>query len=137
MEKQVNYSTSIIELSNAKKPVNPDAILKVFSDDDLKAIYQTVHIFPKLNARGLMNQTHIPQTGMYRKLSWMLDNGIISGEEYFNEKAMKTEMRFSPVIDTIKIRVDKDFKTRVKFTLIADKNKDILDFEKVSVEEAT
>src|SRR3990172_4646353 len=74
----MNIKTDIINSSIAEKPLQPKALLEMLADPDLFSLWQSIRSGETV-PRKIMAITRIPQTTVYRKLTWLLDNGIIRG----------------------------------------------------------
>jgi len=78
MERKMNIKTSLINSSLANKPLEPTKILQMIADPDLLGIWKAIRD-GSITTKEIMLKTMIPQTTLYRKLSWLLDNGIVKG----------------------------------------------------------
>lgn len=110
--------SSIINSSLEYHPVVESAIPTVLVDDVMKKIYMLTQWQP-MKASDLMKAGNIAQTSIYRKLSWMLDNGIIKGKIAFN--GYKYEVTFHPVIDKIRMTF-KNGKSSIRVWLIEEQS---------------
>lgn len=74
----MNTNTSLINSSLAKNNLDTKSILQMIADPDLLSIWQAIRD-GKIIAKQIQLKTLIPQTTLYRKLSWLLDKGIVKG----------------------------------------------------------
>lgn len=109
--------TSILELSKCEKPLDESAIPKMIATRDLFKIYQAIQQ-EVTNAKGVMRITGLPQTTVYRKLTWLLQKGIIKGKIRF--AGDNNEVQFFPVIHRISIDMNGLTKPSVKVILYGD-----------------
>ena len=107
-------NSSIINSSLQPKDIDEDALCEMLGNEECRKIYLCIQESPKI-ARHIMLATNIPNTTLYRKLTWLLDKGLIGGMiQKHSKKRQSDRVLFYPVIKSIKIDFDS---TGVKKTI--------------------
>ncbi|MGI0041688.1 MAG: helix-turn-helix domain-containing protein [Nitrosopumilaceae archaeon] len=90
-------------------------ILEAFGDDDKKEILTALLEQPRIVSEVLCI-CNIPQTSGYRKINWLIDNGLLTTRGFITTPDGKRVNKYIPVFENIKINIVKN-KVTVKVQL--------------------
>jgi len=87
----MNTSTALVNSSLVNRPLQPKSLLTMIAEPDLFSIGQAIRA-GEVTPRGIMVRTNIPQTTLYRKITWLLDNGIIKGIVKYQDNTYRVKV---------------------------------------------
>ena len=90
-------------------------ILEAFGDDDKKQML-TALLEQPLIISEVLSICNIPQTSGYRKINWLIDNGLLTIDGFITTSDGKRVNKYIPVFENIKINIVKN-KVTVKVQL--------------------
>ena len=90
-------------------------ILEAFGDDDKKQML-TALLEQPLIISEVLSICNIPQTSGYRKINWLIDNGLLTIHGFITTSDGKRVNKYIPVFENIKINIVKN-KVTVKVQL--------------------
>ena len=93
-------------------------ILEAFGDEDKKQILTGLLEQPLIISE-VLTICNIPQTSGYRKINWLIDNGLLTTHGFITTADGKRVNKYTPVFENIKINIVKN-----KVTVKAQLNKE-------------
>jgi len=93
-------------------------ILEAFGDEDKKQILTGLLEQPLIISE-VLTICNIPQTSGYRKINWLIDNGLLTTHGFITTGDGKRVNKYTPVFENIKINIVKN-----KVTVKAQLNKE-------------
>lgn len=99
----MNKSSSVINISLQQRDIDKSAILQMLADNQTKSLYILIAEKPRI-ASELRYIANIPLTSLYRKLTWLLDKGLIRGMT--NKQGGYTKITFYTIISKAIIRFE-------------------------------
>ena len=90
-------------------------VLEAFGDDDRKEILTALLEQPRIIS-DVLSICNIPQTSGYRKINWLIDNGLLTTHGFITTHEGKRVNKYIPVFENIKINIVKN-KVTVKVQL--------------------
>lgn len=90
-------------------------ILEAFGDEDKKRILIALLEEPRVVSE-VLSICNVPQTSGYRKINWLIDNGLLTTHGFITTNDGKRVNKYTPVFENIKINIVKD-KVTVKVQL--------------------
>lgn len=93
-------------------------ILEAFGDEDKKQILTGLLEQPRIISE-VLTICNIPQTSGYRKINWLIDNGLLTTHGFITTGDGKRVNKYTPVFENIKINIVKN-----KVTVKAQLNKE-------------
>jgi len=93
-------------------------ILEAFGDDDKKKILTTLLEQPRIVSE-VLNICNLPQTSGYRKINWLIDNGLLATHSFITTTDGKRVNKYVPVFENVKINIVKN-----KVTITVQLNKE-------------
>src|SRR5574338_949246 len=69
---------SILNAAYQSRDLNKDALKEMLRDEQKRIIFMAVKNQPMVT-REIMKRTKLAQTSAYRKIRWLLENGILQG----------------------------------------------------------
>ena len=97
--------SAIINMSLQQKELDNDAIIKMLGDEQAKTIYLLISQKPRV-ASELRKETNIPSTTLYRKLTWLLEKGLVRG--MIQQRSHYTKILLYPIIESVVINFSKE-----------------------------
>ncbi len=93
-------------------------ILEAFGDDDKKQILTALLEQPRIISE-VLTICNVPQTSGYRKINWLIDNGLLTTRSFITTSDGKRVNKYMPVFENIKINIVKN-----KVTVTVQLNKE-------------
>ena len=93
-------------------------ILEAFGDDDKKQILTALLEQPRIVSE-VLSICNIPQTSGYRKINWLIDNGLLATHGFITTPDGKRVNKYIPIFENIKINIVKN-----KVTVTVQLNKE-------------
>jgi len=93
-------------------------ILEAFGDDDKKKILTALLEQPRIISE-VLNICNLPQTSGYRKINWLIDNGLLATHSFITTTDGKRVNKYVPVFENVKINIVKN-----KVTITVQLNKE-------------
>ncbi|MEX0911746.1 MAG: transcriptional regulator [Nitrosopumilaceae archaeon] len=82
-------------------------ILEAFGDEDKKRILTALLEEPRIISE-VLSICNIPQTSGYRKINWLIDNGLLITHGFITTNDGKRVNKYIPVFENIKINIVKN-----------------------------
>lgn len=82
-------------------------ILEAFGDEDKKRILIALLEEPRVISE-VLSICNVPQTSGYRKINWLIDNGLLTTHGFITTNDGKRVNKYTPVFENIKINIVKD-----------------------------
>ncbi len=82
-------------------------ILEAFGDEDKKRILIALLEEPRVVSE-VLSICNVPQTSGYRKINWLIDNGLLTTHGFITTNDGKRVNKYTPVFENIKINIVKD-----------------------------
>ena len=82
-------------------------ILEAFGDEDKKQILTALLKEPRIISE-VLTICNVPQTSGYRKINWLIDNGLLTTHGFITTNDGKRVNKYTPVFENIKINIVKD-----------------------------
>ena len=82
-------------------------ILEAFGDEDKKQILTALLEEPRIISE-VLSICKVPQTSGYRKINWLIDNGLLTTCGFITTNDGKRVSKYTPVFENIKINIVKN-----------------------------
>lgn len=82
-------------------------ILEAFGDDDKKQILTALLGQPHIVSE-VLSMCNLPQTSGYRKINWLIDNGLLTTHSFITTSDGKRVNKYMPVFENVKINIVKN-----------------------------
>lgn len=82
-------------------------ILEAFGDDDKKRILTALLEQPRIISE-VLSICSLPQTSGYRKINWLIDNGLLTTHSFITTADGKRVNKYMPVFENVKIHIVKN-----------------------------
>jgi len=93
-------------------------ILEAFGDEDKKQILTGLLEQPRIISE-VLSICNLPQTSGYRKINWLIDNGLLATHSFITTADGKRVNKYIPVFENVKINIMKN-----KVTIAVQLNKE-------------
>ena len=82
-------------------------ILEAFGDEDKKQILTALLEEPRIISE-VLSICNVPQTSGYRKINWLIDNGLLTVHDFITTNDGKRVNKYTPIFENIKINIVKN-----------------------------
>lgn len=82
-------------------------ILEAFGDEDKKQILTALLEEPRIISE-VLSICNVPQTSGYRKINWLIDNGLLTSHGFITTNDGKRVNKYTPIFENIKINIVKN-----------------------------
>ena len=82
-------------------------ILEAFGDEDKKQILTALLEEPRIISE-VLSICNVPQTSGYRKINWLIDNGLLTAHDFITTNDGKRVNKYAPIFENIKINIVKN-----------------------------